>query len=127
MPKKILIIDDERDICDGLKRWLEREYGYEVDAVTSVESAFEKIKSQPYDLLIVDILLQGFNSGLDVIAHFTDKPARPKIIIMTAVVADDLQRPFREKGIVNLIDAILKKPDDVMPDKIIAAVQKAIG
>ena len=127
MPKKILIVDDEQDICDGLKRWLDREDGYGVDTVTSVEMALEKIKSQQYSLLIVDILLQGFNSGLDVIAYFKDSPAKPKIIVMTAVVSDDLQRPFREKGIVNLIDAILKKPDDVMPDKIIAAVKRALG
>ena len=125
--KKILIIDDEQDICEGLKRWLEREEGYEVDLANSVEEALAKVKSHDYALLIVDILLQGFNSGLDVIAHFKDTAPRPKIIIMTAVVSDELQRPLQEKGITDLICQILKKPEDVMPDKITAAVKRVIG
>ena len=127
MGKKILIIEDEPDICEELKRWLERENGYEVDVAAHEQEAMALLAKSRYDLLLVDILLQGFYGGADVIAHFKNRPDRPKIFIITAVISYELERLLREKGITHVVDKILKKPDDAMPDKVIPAVKEAIG
>ncbi len=125
--KKILILDDEQEIADELKCWLSQDEGYQVDCVTRVEDAIPKIQSKHYDLLIVDILLQGFTSGVDFIAGFKNDLPRPKIIVLTAVISQELEHMLETRRITHLVSKILKKPDDAVPDGLLAAVRQAIG
>jgi two-component system response regulator GlrR len=56
----ILVVDDEpciRDICTQFLRMA----GYEVDAMESAEEALAAVARHPYDLLILDLRLQGMD------------------------------------------------------------------
>ncbi len=82
---KILIVDDEADIRNALKRRLERE-GYEVDTAESAKAADLLIQAQhpSYDVVVSDMSMEEQDSGLivlkDAIAHdiFTE------VIVITA-------------------------------------------
>jgi signal transduction histidine kinase/CheY-like chemotaxis protein len=52
--RRVLVVDDHRDTCTGMKRMLERR-GYEITLAYSAEQAVEKARSQDFDLLISDI------------------------------------------------------------------------
>ncbi len=60
----ILIVEDDEDISSLLRRAFELE-GYEVDCARSTDEAIETAKRQPYDTIILDIILPG-GSGIEV-------------------------------------------------------------
>ena len=62
--KKILVVEDESHLAKGLQFNLERE-GYIVSLVDNGESAIELLGKQPFDLMILDIMLPKVN-GIEV-------------------------------------------------------------
>ena len=61
---KILIVDDEKPICDLIDLNLSSA-GYHCDAVQDGLKAIEKIEQETYDLILLDIMLPGAD-GYDV-------------------------------------------------------------
>ena len=57
--KKILVVDDEIDLCEILRFNLENE-GYEVDTAHSAEEALQ-ILSDQHDLILLDVMLEGMS------------------------------------------------------------------
>ena len=57
--KKILVVDDEFDLCEILRFNLENE-GYEVDTVLSAEEALT-VLSEEHDLILLDVMLEGMS------------------------------------------------------------------
>ncbi|MBR6328832.1 MAG: response regulator transcription factor [Lachnospiraceae bacterium] len=81
MPKKILIVDDEKLIVKGLRFSLEQD-GMTVDAAYDGEEALEKIRNGNYDLVLLDIMLPKL-TGYEVcqsVREFSNVP----IIMLTA-------------------------------------------
>ena len=66
---KILIVDDEIIMRESLAGWLERD-GHEVAAAASGEEAMKILKDSHFDILLVDIKMEGI-SGLDVLKEVT--------------------------------------------------------
>ena len=60
---RILVVDDERDICRALDFLLSRE-GYKVATAYSGEDALKKIEAEEFDLVISDLKMEGL-SGMD--------------------------------------------------------------
>jgi len=79
---RILIVDDELIMRESLAGWLERD-GYEVEKASSGEEALEKNKSSKYDILIVDIKMEGM-SGLELLKHVNEKDPDVAVVIITA-------------------------------------------
>jgi len=122
----ILIIDDEVEICLNLKDVLGFE-GYDADYAITAKETFQKIEQKVYDLLLVDIKLEGRISGIDIIKSFRDKRERPKIIVISAIPLDGLEPSFQLGGITTLIDGYLDKPTCSDPEKFMAVVRRALG
>jgi two-component system, OmpR family, KDP operon response regulator KdpE len=68
MKGKILIVDDEPQIRRVFKTALSTD-GYEVSEAKSAEEAFEKIRQERFDLILLDVNLPGMN-GLEACAEF---------------------------------------------------------
>ena len=62
--KKILVVEDELNMLKGLQDNLEFE-GYEVDTAEDGKKGLEMIKSNKYDLILLDVMLPHI-SGFDV-------------------------------------------------------------
>ena len=62
--KKILIVEDELKMVNGLKYNLEFE-GYEVDTAIEGNSGLQKVLQNKYDLILLDVMLPGV-SGFDI-------------------------------------------------------------
>lgn len=56
MPKKVLVVDDEKLIVKGIRFSLEQD-GMEVDCAYDGEEALNKAKSNSYDMILLDIML----------------------------------------------------------------------
>ncbi|WP_353126099.1 response regulator [Parapedobacter pyrenivorans] len=81
--KKILIVEDQLIITMDLEYMLE-ELGYEVCGIcTSYEDAVSAIKTSHPDLLLVDIILSGQKTGID-LAHEINQTYRVPFIFLTS-------------------------------------------
>ena len=71
VPRRILVVDDEENVCKALRRTLKRD-GYEVTAVTSPALGLEELKKQVYDLVISDHLMPNM-TGLEFLKIVHDR------------------------------------------------------
>ena len=82
MTGRILVIEDEPGIVDFLERGL-RTHGFEVESATDGLVGTDRALSEPFDLIVLDMMLPGC-SGLELLAHVREaKPTLP-VIILTA-------------------------------------------
>jgi ATP-dependent Lon protease len=119
MPKKIIMIDDEKIVCDMAKRILENE-GYEVETFTDSQLALEAIKNKRFDLVITDLKMENV-SGMDILREVNNLYPETKVIMLTAYATLDAA-----------IDAIREKIYDFFPkpvkiDDLKKSVRKALG
>jgi len=80
---KLLVVDDEEEICDFLKCFFE-ERRYEVQTAYSGEQALEQIAKQEPDLCLLDIKMPGLD-GIQVLKTIKAKFPKVKVIMVTAI------------------------------------------
>ena len=118
--KKILIVEDELKMIEGLKDNLEFE-GYEVDTAIEGNSGLQKVLQNQYDLILLDVMLPGV-SGFDICKTARKEGINTPIILLTAkgeeidkvlgleLGADDyITKPFSLRELLARIKAILRR------------------
>ena len=110
--RRILVVDDDQSIREGLRLLLERE-GYDVQTAADAWRALRWIKRGPMDCLLIAMDLTrepdlGVN-GLDVIALLRVHQPAAKAILMSASVDPALDQLAQERGAVTR----LEKPLDL--------------
>ena len=118
---RILVVDDEEDLCEILKFNLENE-GYEVDTANSAEEAL-KMNISSYHLLLLDVMM-GEISGFKManLLKKDKKTAQVPIIFITAkdtendtvtgfnLGADDyISKPFSLREVIARVKAVLRR------------------
>lgn len=78
--RRILVVDDEKSLCDYLGILLRRE-GFQVDLAISVEQAFEKLPKNRYEIVLSDLMI-GTRSGLEIVNAL--KGSQTPVVLMTA-------------------------------------------
>jgi DNA-binding response OmpR family regulator len=119
MSSKILIVDDERDICEILEFNLMNE-GFEVACAHSAEEAMQKLTPE-YDLILLDVMMGGM-SGYKMAERLRTEGNPVPIIFLTAkgtendmltgfsVGGDDyIAKPFSIKEVVARTKAVIKR------------------
>lgn len=79
---RILVVDDELVIRESLAGWLKRD-GYDVSTLPSGEEAVETLKTKSFDVILLDIQLDGM-SGMEVLAHVKEEYPDIDVIMITA-------------------------------------------
>ena len=102
--KRILVIEDDREMRSLLEDYLEEE-GYEVGSVDDGSEAFRKLARENFDLILTDIRMPGLN-GLDILPGLKQIQPGILIIVITAFGSEEVQRRALERG----ADAYLEKP-----------------
>lgn len=115
----ILVADDQEGIRSLLKEILEE--NYTVLVAKNGPEAVEIVKSQPVDLVLLDIKMTGM-SGLDALSLM--KKVKPKVLVLMISGFDDpetlsqvmnsgaqgyLLKPFEIEDMLNTIEDVLKK------------------
>jgi DNA-binding NtrC family response regulator len=95
-PSKILVVDDERDICRALEFLLSRE-GYKVATAGSGQEALKKIDSEDFDLVITDLKMEGMD-GMQVLENAMARRPNLIVVIMTAFASVESAVEAMKKG-----------------------------
>jgi DNA-binding response OmpR family regulator len=82
MSGQILVIEDEPGIVDFLQRGL-KAYGYEVEAAVDGVSGSARALAEPFDLVVLDLMLPGL-SGLEVLEVIHERRPGLPVIVLTA-------------------------------------------
>lgn len=119
MDNGLLLVDDDRELCNMLQSYLAQE-GFTADAVYDGESAIDKVLNNNYSLVILDIMLPG-HSGFEVLKTIRETSSIP-VLMLTArgedvdsvvgleLGADDyLAKPCNPRVLVAHIRAILRR------------------
>lgn len=128
MKKRILVVDDEALITESIASILQSTKLYEVDATNSAYEAFELASTNPYDLVISDLLMPGMNGDtlyLCLGVHPNDPQKivpRPKLLLISGVVDEIAMQ--QKRRFIGAAD-VLRKP--FTPESLIRHVHKLIG
>jgi DNA-binding response OmpR family regulator len=124
---RVLIIEDEKKVARALRDGLEAEH-YDVRIASTGEDGFFLLNHEPFDLVILDLMLPG-RDGLEVLATLRKRKLDTPVLILTAkdtvddrvhgldVGADDyLVKPFAFSELLARIRALLRRgrPDQVL-------------
>lgn len=119
MKEKILIVDDEKEICELLAIYLQND-GYVVETAYDGEKALEKIKADPPDAMILDIMLAGMD-GFSLCKRIRENYFFPilmltskidfgdKILGLTIGADDYMTKPFNPLEVVARIKTQLRR------------------
>jgi len=116
---RVLLVEDDATVSDVVVLYLERD-GFEVESVADGTLAWERLQQEPYDLIVLDIMLPGID-GIELCRRIRRRLATP-IIMLTAlgeeddriagldVGADDyIAKPFSPRELVARIRAVLRR------------------
>lgn len=106
--RSVLVVDDERDMCDLLVDFLSRE-GYEVDAAHTGPEALARVRDQDYDVVVTDLRMPGMD-GIEVLREV--KALRPDVpvILITAFGSIDLAIEAMKAGAFYFVTKPFKMP-----------------
>lgn len=118
---KILIVDDEEDIVEALKKHLKLE-GYTVDTANSAAEAFEKVKNDKYHIVLTDIVMPDMD-GIELLRKIKSYDALTQVIMMTGYSTMDktlsslefgandyILKPFKSvEYVIEIIEYSIKK------------------
>ncbi len=127
MSKLIFVVDDEKNIREIIRSYLEKE-GFAVQEFDSAEPALEAFRKVPPDMLIIDIMMPGM-SGFE-LCNEIRRHANTPIIIVSArdeeldrilgieMGADHyMMKPFSPRELVARVKAVFRRVDGMNEDK----------
>lgn len=123
---EVLVVEDETNIADLVRMYLERE-GFRVTHAETGEKAIEQFELRPVNLVVLDIALPGID-GIEVCRRLRAGNSNVAVLMLTArdsevdrvvgleMGADDyLTKPFSPRELVARVKAILRRTEPEKP------------
>jgi len=122
MNKRILIVDDEKNIRTTLSSYL-ISLGYEQEIAVNGQEALDKLKDSKYDLILLDIKMPVMN-GIQILKEMRRLEDKTNVIMMTAYgtienavesmklgAVDFISKPFTLENLKTMIDAVISREE----------------
>jgi DNA-binding response OmpR family regulator len=117
MKANILMIDDDKDMCEEVADILESR-GYNIKAVFDGLEGMAILENAKFDILLLDMRLPGI-SGLDILKKIRGEKIKLKIIVLTGKplvkisAQNDEMYEDDSREILKLADCVMHKPVDI--------------
>jgi DNA-binding response OmpR family regulator len=116
--KRILMIDDDEEMCEELSQIL-RDEGYSVAIAFDGLTGSELLLRNEYDLVILDIKMPGIN-GVEILKMAKDKKLKGKILVVTGsflvnklLKEGNVPEEGESVALLKLADCLMSKPFDI--------------
>ncbi|MBP8625626.1 MAG: response regulator [Syntrophorhabdaceae bacterium] len=117
-PIRILVVDDEKGIREGCRRILAGE-GHAVDVAENGKVGLDKVKTNHYDLLVVDLMMPVMG-GIDMMGHVKEIDPDIIMIVITGFATIETAVDAIKHGAYDYI------PKPFTPDNLIAVINRGI-
>jgi DNA-binding NtrC family response regulator len=107
MAEKVLLVDDEQDFLDTLSERM-RDRGMNVSTTTSADDALKKVDTEPYDAIVLDLMMPEMD-GLELLKAIKKKKPELQVILLTGHARLDKGIEAMKLGAVDF----LEKPADL--------------
>lgn len=111
--ERILVVDDEPDLCGVLKDILVRGDRYIVDTAGTAEEAIRLIEAGGFALVLCDYKLGGEKNGLDILFRAKEKDPNVITILMTGFGTDQIAVRAVAEGVYDYLTKPFKSILDV--------------
>ncbi|KAF2957697.1 two-component system response regulator [Thermotoga sp. Ku-13t] len=115
---KILVVEDNEDLANSIKRGLEKE-GYSVELAFDGDTGLDMALTESYDCIVLDVLLPGVD-GFEFVRTLRDSNIHTPVLMLTALDSVD----DKIAGLRNGADDYLTKPFDFR--ELLARIQSLI-
>lgn len=119
---KLLIVDDEKEIC-GFVKLLFRKKGFMVYSALSSRQALQIAKKAQPDIMLLDIHLKGENDGLEVLRQIRDLVPNCRCVMVTW---DNAQSKMKEASRLGAVSYLTKPLTSTQLLKVVNQVSKNI-
>jgi DNA-binding response OmpR family regulator len=130
MLKQILIVDDDREMCQEMSE-IFRDEGYLVETALDGQRGRELLEKNCFDLLLLDLKMPKIN-GLQLLQIVKENEAKTKVIIITGSLfvtrflrQEAVASAHPKEYILKLADKIMNKPFDI--EALLSEARKLIG
>ena len=116
LKKRILVIDDEPEVCRVIQYSLENIGGWETVGVCSAQDGILLVMTQPFDAIVLDVIMPGMDGRmfLNALRAYPDAPQISIILMATAPkqwidlkVAGMIEKPFDPVQLPNQVATLL--------------------
>ncbi|MBD3426758.1 MAG: response regulator [Candidatus Omnitrophica bacterium] len=116
---KILLVDDDKDMCESLADVLQLDSSYDVTYTTEPLKALDMIDSTDYSLVIIDYKMPQMN-GVELLKRIKTKKPDLMVFMLTAFISNELIEQAKNEG----ADKVLSK--FIWPDEILKCIKQVI-
>lgn len=115
--KRILIVDDDEELCHEMSIILEDE-GYAVEVVFDGLRGKKHVEQERYDVILLDVKMPGLN-GLVLLQDMKQKKNGAKVILVTGslhlnrIAKNESIAVDSEESVLRMADGLISKPFDV--------------
>jgi two-component system OmpR family response regulator len=119
-PMRVLVVDDDREICDFMETFLAKD-GVEVKTVSDPEAASDEVKVGGYHLVVLDLMMPKLD-GVEVLSRIRKVDSDVAVVIFTGYpsldtavqsmkldAVDYLQKPFDPEEFREVVNRVMRK------------------
>jgi DNA-binding response OmpR family regulator len=117
--EKILVVDDEENVCQSVKKVLSRK-GYDVSQALNVDDAVKMMQEMAFDLVITDLMIPG-TSGMDLLQIVKDHYPELDVIMITGYASIESAVKATRLGAAAYI------PKPFTPDELTTVTEKTLA
>ena len=120
--RRILIVEDSKDMRDIYKSFFKNHSDrYRIDMEGDAQTALERVKKTPYDLIVLDIIMEPM-TGESFLVYARENASTSVVpIVVVSVLSEGILRGLKRFERVDF----LQKP--ITEDQLIGAVEKNLG
>ena len=117
---KILLVDDDKDMCESLADVLTIDANYIAAYCINPFDALDRVKKEDFDLIILDYKMPEMN-GLELLMRIKKIKPNSVIFILTAFISNELIEEAEKEGAQKVLSKF------IWPDEILKYIKKVVG
>jgi DNA-binding NtrC family response regulator len=117
---KILLVDDDKDMCESLADVITLDSDYSVSYTIDPLKALDLIKKEDFTLIIVDYKMPGM-SGIELLQNIKKLRPGATVFMLTAFISTELIKQAKTEGAQKVLSKF------IWPDEIIKHIKEAVS